>query len=71
METQYNQSQYHNHNFALPQFMAPPNSEDLDPTDTPSTVPSAFQASSDPTFNPKCAHNLMETQHNQPSTSSH
>ena len=50
------------HTFALPQFMAQPNSEDLEPTDTPIAVPTALQASCDDTFNPKCAHNLMETQ---------
>ena len=68
MVTQCNRSQYPkpNDNFALPQFISPPNSEDLDPTDTPSAVPSALQASCDHTFNPKCAHNLMETQCNQP-----
>ena len=68
MATQRNQSQYlyPDHNFALPQFMAQPNSEDLDPTDNPSAVPTALQASSDHTFDPKCAHNLMETQCNQP-----
>ena len=68
METQCTQSQYTNpnHNFAPPQFMAQPNCEDLQPTDTPSAVPSALQASSDHTFNPRCAHNLMETQCNQP-----
>ena len=66
MATQGNQSQYPNHNFALPQFMAPPNSEDLEPTDTPSTVPTALQASCDHTFNPICSHNLMSTQCNQP-----
>ena len=67
MATYCNQSQYPNpnHNFALPQFMAQPNCEDLDPTDNPSTVPTALQASSDHTFNPKSAHNLMETQCNQ------
>ena len=45
--------------------MAQPNFEDLDPTDTPNAVPTALQASSDHTFNPKCAHNLMATQCNQ------
>ena len=53
------------HNFSLPQFMAQHNCEDLNPTDTPSTVPTALQASSDHSFNPKCAHNLMATQCNQ------
>ena len=73
LATQCNQSQYHNlnHDFAVPQFMAQPNSEDQDHTETPSTVPTTLQATSDHTFNPKCAHNLMETQCNQPSTSSH
>ena len=66
MATQCNQSQYPNHNFALQQFMASPTSEDLETTDTPSAVPTALQASCDHTFNPKCAHNLMETQCNQP-----
>ena len=46
--------------------MTQPNFEDVDPTDNPSAVPSTLQASSDHTFNPKCAHNLMETQCNQP-----
>ena len=65
--TQCNQSQYPNpnHNFALSQIMAQLNSEDLDPTDTPSALPTALQAFCDHTFNPKCAHNLMETQCNQ------
>ena len=36
----------------------------LDPTDTPSAVPTAHQASSDDTYNPKCTHSLMETQCN-------
>ena len=63
-----NQSPYPNpnHNFALPQFVAPPNSDKLDPTDTPSAVQTTLQASCDLTFNPKCAHNLMENQCNQP-----
>ena len=37
------------HNFALPQFMAQHNCEDLNPTDTPSTVPTTLRASSDHT----------------------
>ena len=40
------------------------NCDDLDPTDTPSPVPTALQAPSDDTYNPKCAHSLMETQCN-------
>ena len=60
-------NQYHNpsHNSALPQFLAHHNCEDLDPTDTPSAVPTALQAPRDDTYNPKCAHNPMETQCNQ------
>ena len=67
LTTQCNQSQYPNlnHNFALPQFMAQHNCEDLKPTDDPSTVPTALQASSDHTLNPKCAHDPMETKCNQ------
>ena len=65
--TQCNQSQYHipNHNFALPQLMAQPNCEDLEPTDAPITVQTTLQASSYHSINPKSAYNLMETQFNQ------
>ena len=35
--------------------------DDLDPTDTPSAVPTALQAPSDDTYNPKCIQSLMET----------
>ena len=48
------------HTFALPEFMAQHNYEDLKPTDTPSTVPTTIQATSDQPFNPRCAHNPME-----------
>ena len=40
------------------------NCDDLDPTDTPSAVPTALPAPSDDTYNPKCTHSLMETQCN-------
>ena len=40
------------------------NCDDLDPTDTPSAVPTAPQAPSDDTYNPNCTHSLMETQCN-------
>ena len=40
------------------------NCDDLDPTDTPSAVPTALQAPSDNTYNPKCTHSLMETKYN-------
>ena len=35
------------------------NCDDFDPTDTPSAVPTALQAPSDDTYNPKCTHSLM------------
>ena len=38
--------------------------DDFDRTDTPSEVPTALQAPSDDTYNPKCTHSLMETQCN-------
>ena len=67
MATQCNQSQYPNpnHNFILLQFMAQHNCEELKPTGAPSTVPTALQAFSDHTLNPKCAHDQMATQCNQ------
>ena len=40
------------------------NCDDLDPTDTPSAVPTSLQAPSDDTYNHKCTHSLMETQCN-------
>ena len=40
------------------------NCDDLDPADTPSTVPTTLQAPSDDTYNPKCTHSLKETQCN-------
>ena len=40
------------------------NCDDLDPTDTPSEVPTDLQAPSDDTYSPKCTHSLMETQYN-------
>ena len=49
---------------ALPQFLTQHNCDDLDPTDTPSSAPTALQAPSDDTSNPKCTHSLMETQCN-------
>ena len=51
--------------FALPQFMAQHNYEDMKPTDTPITVPTAIPASSNHTFNPRCAHIPLQTQCNQ------
>ena len=65
MAIQCNQYPNLNHNFALPQFLAHHKYEDLDPTDTPSAVPTTLQDLSDDTYNPKCSHNPMETQCNK------
>ena len=45
--------------------MAEHDCEDLDPTDDPSTVPTAIQATRDQTYKPRCAHDPMATQCNQ------
>ena len=52
---------------ALPQFLTHHNCDDLDPTDTPSAVPTALQAPSDDTYSPflmkqNCAHNPSTSQ---------
>ena len=44
MAIQCNQFPIPSHNSALPQFLTHHNCKDLDPTDTPSSVPTAFQA---------------------------
>ena len=49
MGTQCNQYPNLNHNLTLLQFLAHHNYEDLDPTDTPSSVPTALQVPSDDT----------------------
>ena len=59
------------HTFALPQFMDQHNCEDQEPTDTPSTIPTAFQAPMDDTYNPECTHNPMVIQCNQYPNPSH
>ena len=59
------------HTFALPQFMDQHNCEDQEPTDTPSTIPTSFQAPMDDTYNPKCTHNQMAIQCNQYPNPSH
>ena len=41
------------------------NYEDQEPTDTTSTVPTAFQVSCDHSLHPECTHNVMTTQCNQ------
>ena len=56
MTIQCNQYPNPSHNSALPQFLAHHNCEDMDPTDTPSVVPTDLQA-------PKhCTHNLSTSQ---------
>ena len=52
---------------ALPQVLTQHNCDDLDPTDTPSAVPTALQSPSDDTsspflMKPTCAHNLSTSQ---------
>ena len=59
------------HTFALPQLMDQHNCKDQDPTDTPSTIPTAFQVSCDLTLHPECTHNLMAIQCNQYPNLSH
>ena len=53
------------HNFALPQFIAQHNCEDLKPIDAPSTVLTFTQASRDHTSNQICAHKPVANQCNQ------
>ena len=65
MAIQCNQYPNPSHNSALPPFLANHNCEYLDPTDTPSAVPTTLQGPSDDTYNLKCAHNPTETQCNQ------
>ena len=59
------------HTFALPQFMDQDNYEYQEPTDTPNTVPTAFQVSCDHALHRKCAHNPMSIQCNQYPNLSH
>ena len=59
------------HTFALPQFMDQHNCDDQEPTDTPSTIPTACQAPMDDTYNPECTHNPMAIQCNQYPNPSH
>ena len=47
------------------------NCEDQEPTDTPSTIPTAFQAPMDDTYNPECTHDPMVIQCNQYPNPSH
>ena len=51
--------------FAIPHFMAQHNCEDLKSTDTPSTVPKLYKASSGHTLNTICSHNPCSQQVSQ------
>ena len=44
---------------SLPEFKGQLDDINQEPTDTPSTIPTAFQAPRDNTYNPECTHNLM------------
>ena len=59
------------HTFSLPQFMDQHNCVDQEPTDTPSTIPTAFQAPMDDTYIPECTHNPMTIQCTQYPKPSH
>ena len=59
------------HTFALPQFMDQHNYEDQEHSETPSTVPTAFQVSCDHTLHTECSHNPMAIQCNQYPNLSH
>ena len=50
---------------SFPEFKGQLNDINQEPTDTPSTIPTAFQAPRDDTYNPECTHNPMAIQCNQ------
>ena len=50
---------------SLPELKGHLDITNQEPTDTPSTMPTAFQVSCDHTLHPECTHNTMETQCNQ------
>ena len=50
---------------SLPEFKGQLDDINQEPTDTPSTIPTAFQAARDDTYNPECTHNPMAIQCNQ------
>ena len=56
---------------SLPEFKGQLDDINQEPTDTPSTIPTAFQAPRDDTYNPECTHNPMEIQCNQYPNLSH
>ena len=65
MAIQCNQYPNPSHNSALPQFLAHHNCEDLDPTDTPSAVPTALQAPKHCTHNPSTSQ-VKKSNHTNP-----
>ena len=56
---------------SLPEFKGQLDDTNQEPTDTPSTIPTAFQAPRDDTYNPECTHNPMAIQCNQYPNPSH
>ena len=56
---------------SLPEFKGQLNDINQEPTDTPSTIPAAFQAPMDDTYNSECTHNPMAIQLNQYPNPSH
>ena len=65
MAIQCNEYPNPSHNSALPQFLAHHNCEDLDPTDTPSAVPTALQAPKHFTHNPSTSQ-VKKSNHTNP-----
>ena len=65
MTIQFNQYPNPSHNSVLPQFLAHHNCEDLIPTDTPSTVPTALQAPKHCTHNPSTSQ-VKKSNHTNP-----
>ena len=56
---------------SLPEFKGQLDDINQEPTDTPSTIPTVFQAPRDDTYNPECTHNPMAIQCNQYPNPSH
>ena len=56
---------------SLPEFKGKLDDINQEPTDTPITIPTAFQAPRDDTYNPECTHNPMAIQCNQYPNPSH
>ena len=56
---------------SLPEFKGQLDDINQEPTDAPSTIPTAFQAPREDTYNPECTHNPMAIQYNQYPNPSH